>query len=164
MTNEFMAASRRALQRLRIAQGQHKRRRARADRRFAAAEAAHAAELSQAEMIEAKAWMDMMSVPGVTIPMAAALAKVSESTVSRWVARHNRGLEETTKRHYARVMQERADDRARRDVLVDKGASIAERLDALWEARVGAFPGVLPKPGMNADNVIVLEARRRPSG
>ena len=98
MTNEFMAASRRALRRLRIAQGQHERRRAKADRRFAAAEAAHTAEINQAEMIEAKAWMDMMSVPGVTIPTAAALAKVSESTVSRWVARHNRGIEETTER------------------------------------------------------------------
>lgn len=98
MTNEFMAASRRALQRLRIAQGQCEPRRAKAARRFAAAEAAHATEVSRAEMIEAKAWRDIMSVPGVTIPTAAALAKVSESTVSRWVARHNRGLEEKAER------------------------------------------------------------------
>jgi hypothetical protein len=98
MPNEFMTASRQALRRLRMAQGQHERRRAKADRRFAAAEAVHTAEINRAEMIEAKAWMDMMSVPGVTIPTAAALAKVSESTVSRWVARHNRGLEETAER------------------------------------------------------------------
>lgn len=34
----------------------------------------------------------------MTIPTAAALAKVSESTEIRWVARHNRGLEETVER------------------------------------------------------------------
>ena len=98
MPNEFMTASRQALRRLRMAQAQHERRRAKADRRFTVAEATHAAEINRAEMIEAKAWMDMLSVPGVTIPTAAALAKVSESTVSRWVARHNRGLEETAER------------------------------------------------------------------
>lgn len=51
MTNEFMAASRQALGRLRFAKGQHGRRRAKADWRFTAAEATHPA----AEMIEAKA-------------------------------------------------------------------------------------------------------------
>lgn len=65
----------------------------------------------------------------------------------------------TTERHYARAMLERAHDRARRDVQVDKGASIGERLDALWEAWVGAFPGVLPKLGMDVDNVIDLATR-----
>jgi hypothetical protein len=57
-------------------------------------------------------------------------------------------------------MQERAHDRARRDVQVDKGANIGERLDALWEAWVAAFHGVLPKLGMDVDNVIELESRR----
>jgi len=66
----------------------------------------------------------------------------------------------TTERHCARAMQERAHDRARRDVQVDKGASIGERLDALWFAWVKAFPGVLPKLGMDVDNVVDLEARR----
>ena len=67
----------------------------------------------------------------------------------------------TTERHYARAMQERVHDRARRDVQVDKGASIGERLDALWRAWVEAFPGVLPKLGMDVDNVVDLEGRRR---
>lgn len=66
----------------------------------------------------------------------------------------------TTERHYARAMQERAHDRARRDVQVDKGASIGERLDALWAAWVGAFPEVIPNLGMDVDNVIELESRR----
>ena len=48
----------------------------------------------------------------------------------------------TTERHYARAMQERARDRARRDVQIDRGASLPERLDALWEAWVQAFPNV----------------------
>ena len=39
-------------------------------------------------------------------------------------------------------MQERAHDRARRDVQIDRGASLPERLDALWEAWVQAFPNV----------------------
>jgi len=45
-------------------------------------------------MTEAMAWMELLSVPGVTIPSAAALMEVSESTVSRWVARYNRGIDE----------------------------------------------------------------------
>ncbi|MDQ1306936.1 MAG: hypothetical protein QG671_2768, partial [Actinomycetota bacterium] len=36
-----------------------------------------------------------------------------------------------------------------------------ERLDALWEAWVGAFPNVVPSLGMDGDNVIDLETRRR---
>ncbi|MCF8543164.1 MAG: helix-turn-helix domain-containing protein [Candidatus Nanopelagicales bacterium] len=94
MTNEFMAAARRARVRVRSAQQRHEKWRARADRRFAAAQALHASVVARAEMTEAKAWMELLSVPGVTIPTAAALMEVSESTVSRWVARYNRGLEE----------------------------------------------------------------------
>lgn len=67
----------------------------------------------------------------------------------------------TTERHYARAMQERAHDRARREVHVDKGASIGERLDALWLAWVKAFPDVIPKLGMDSDKVIDLDTRRR---
>jgi integrase len=67
----------------------------------------------------------------------------------------------TTERHYARAMQERAHDRARRDVQVDKGASIGERLDALWAAWLGAFPDVVTKLGMDGDNVIDFESRRQ---
>ena len=60
------------------------------------------------------------------------------------------------------AMQERAHDRARRDVQIDRGASLPERLDALWEAWVGAFPRVIPRLGMHTDNVVTLisEARR----
>lgn len=67
----------------------------------------------------------------------------------------------TTERHYARAMQERAHDRARRDVRVDQGASLPERLDALWEAWVAAFPDVTPRLGMDWSNVTQLQSRRR---
>jgi len=69
----------------------------------------------------------------------------------------------TTERHYARAMQERAHDRARREVQIDRGASLPERLDALWDAWAGAFPGVAHTLGIGgaSDNVIELNARRR---
>ena len=54
----------------------------------------------------------------------------------------------TTERHYARAMQERAHDRAWRDVQIDKGASLPDRLDALWDARAQAFPEVIHRLGM----------------
>lgn len=68
---------------------------------------------------------------------------------------------ETTERHYARAMQERAHDRGRRDVQIGRGASLPERLDALWEAWVQAFPDVIPRLGMEWGNVTDLNARRR---
>lgn len=67
----------------------------------------------------------------------------------------------TTERHYARAMQERAHDRARRDVLIDKGESLGDRLDVLWFAWVKVFPDIISKLGMDADNVIDLDERRR---
>ena len=67
----------------------------------------------------------------------------------------------TTERHDARAMQERAHDRTRREVQVDKGASIGERLDALWFTWVKASPDVIPKLGMDGDNVVDLDTRRR---
>ena len=37
--------------------------------------------------------------------------------------------------------------------MIDKGASLGDRLDALWLAWVKANPDVIPKLGMDADNV-----------
>ena len=94
MKNEFMIATRRALYQLRNAQDLHERLRARADSRLKAAQERHAADVARAEMVEAQGWFELLGVPGVTIPTAAALLQVSDSTVSRWVARYNRGIEE----------------------------------------------------------------------
>jgi integrase len=91
---------------------------------------------------------------------AASVLLDSGSSLTEAVLLLRHSDKKTTERHYARAMQERAHDRARRDVQVDKGANIGERLDALWEAWVAAFHGVLPKLGMDVDNVIELESRR----
>lgn len=56
----------------------------------------------------------------------------------------------TTERHYARAMAGKAHDSARRAVSIDKTATLAERLDALWDAWVTAFPEVLDALGIPA--------------
>jgi Homeodomain-like domain len=94
MKNEFMIAMREAMYRLESAQRWHVAHRARLDRKLEAAQARHASEVSRLEMGEAECWAALLAVPGVTIPTAAALMQVSESTVSRWVARYNRGLDD----------------------------------------------------------------------
>jgi DNA-directed RNA polymerase specialized sigma24 family protein len=94
MKNDFMIATRRALYQLRHAQDLHEGQLARAENRLNAAQLRHAAEVARAEMVEAQGWFELLGIPGVTIPTAAALMQVSETTVSRWVARYNRGLEE----------------------------------------------------------------------
>jgi hypothetical protein len=95
MRNEFMTAARQAMHRLRSVQTSQERIRAKADARLSGAQERHAAEVGRAELLEASGWMALLAVPGVTVPTAAALMGVSESTVSRWVARYNRGLEES---------------------------------------------------------------------
>jgi integrase len=62
----------------------------------------------------------------------------------------------TTERHYARAMQERAHDRARREARIDPAASLPERLDALWQAWMETHPTVTPQLGMNWENVAEL--------
>lgn len=57
-------------------------------------------------------------------------------------------------------MQERAHDRARRAVRVDQSASLPERLDALWDAWVEAFPSVAAAIQIDQDNVIALTGSR----
>lgn len=89
-----MIATRDALYRLQRAQELHAAQRARAERRLIVAQERHAAEVARAEMVEAVRWFELLGIPGVSIPTAAALMQVSDSTVSRWVARYNRGLEE----------------------------------------------------------------------
>ena len=83
----------------------------------------------------------------------------SSLTEAALLLRH--GDKKTTERHYARAMQERAHDRARRTAQIDQGASLPERLDALWAAWVLAFPGVVERLGMDRGNVTDLDSRRR---
>lgn len=94
MRNEFIVETRTAMAQLRVKQRAHLRLKDRSEARLQKAQARHTASVAHAEMVEARAWMDLLEIPGVAIPTAAALMDVSESTVSRWVARYNRGLEE----------------------------------------------------------------------
>lgn len=94
---------------------------------------------------------------------AASVLLDSGSSLTEAVLLLRHADKKTTERHYARAMQEWAHDRARRDVQTDRGASLPERLDALWDAWVGAFPDVVPRLGMEWGNVTDLESRRRMS-
>ena len=94
MRNEFMAAARQAMRQLRSAQSSHARIRERADSRLREAQQRHAEDVARAEMVEAQGWVELLSVPGLTIPTAAALMQVSEATVSRWVSRYNRSVDD----------------------------------------------------------------------
>ncbi|MDD2818719.1 MAG: helix-turn-helix domain containing protein [Candidatus Nanopelagicales bacterium] len=95
MKNEFMIETKRAMYRLRNLQYCHVKMREKSDARLRVAQERHALEISRAEMVEAKGWNELMSITGMTIPTAAAILQVSESTVSRWIARHGKGVEAT---------------------------------------------------------------------
>lgn len=90
MKNTFMTTTKSALVDLTAAQARHARLRSRADRRLEAAKARHFQEVMAAAQIEADAWQMLLAIPGVSIATAAAMLQVSESTVSRWVARGSR--------------------------------------------------------------------------
>lgn len=94
MKNDFYYATHQAMHQLRVKQRYHSRMKGRAEARLRVAQERHLAEAARAEMAEAAGWVALLEIPGVTIPTAAALMAVSESTVSRWVARYNRGVEE----------------------------------------------------------------------
>jgi len=64
----------------------------------------------------------------------------------------------TTERQHARAMQEHAHDRARRAVRVDQSAGLPERLDALWDAWVSAFPSV--EASLRVAKVFEIERHR----
>lgn len=85
----------------------------------------------------------------------------SSLTEAALLLRHSDKL--TTERLYANAMLGHAHDRARREVHVDQGASIGERLDALWLAWVAVFPVVSAQLGMGGVNQVAVDVRHRPS-
>lgn len=60
----------------------------------------------------------------------------------------------------SRQQDQRARNRARRDVKIDRGASLPERLDALWEAWVGGFLDIVARLGMEWAIAAELESFR----
>jgi len=87
MKNEFMTSTKKAVVQLRNLQHAHSRIKDRADARLRVAQDRHALEISRAEKLELDGWQQLMAIPGMTPATAAAILEMSESTVSRWVAR-----------------------------------------------------------------------------
>ena len=57
-------------------------------------------------------------------------------------------------------MEERAHDRARRAVTIDHATSLPERLDALWDAWIAAFPDLTARLATSDGNVIAMRRRQ----
>jgi hypothetical protein len=86
MTTDFLTASAEAKKALQSARARHARLQAQADERLATAQARHRAETAVAVGVEAAAWRELMTVPGMTISTAARIGETPVSAVRRWLA------------------------------------------------------------------------------
>jgi hypothetical protein len=86
MTTDFLTASAEAKKTLLAAKARHARLKAQADDRLAGAMTRHQAELAVAAAVEAAAWRDLMTVPGMTVATASRIGEAPASTVRRWLA------------------------------------------------------------------------------
>ena len=86
MTTDFLTASAEAKKTLLAARARHARLKAQADERLAGAMTRHQAELAVATAVEAAAWRDLMTVPGMTVATASRIGEAPVSTVRRWLA------------------------------------------------------------------------------
>ena len=84
MTNSFLASARIAVRDLRRARSRHQLWRTRADVKLAAARDAHAEGTANAHEIEAAAWWQLLSIPGMSNSTAAKLLDIDEAEVVRW--------------------------------------------------------------------------------
>ena len=87
MSNDFLAASTDAAERLAAAQRKHAAMKTKADRRLQTAQERHASDLEDAAAIEAAGWRQLLEVPGMSVVTAARIGGISESSVSRWLAK-----------------------------------------------------------------------------
>jgi len=86
MTTDFLTASGEAKKTLQAARARHARLKAQADQRLAGALARHSAEVAVAAGVEAAAWRELMTVPGMTVATASRIGETPVSTVRRWLA------------------------------------------------------------------------------
>ena len=86
MTTDFLTASAEAKKALQAAKARHAKLKAQADERLAGALTRHRAELAVAAGVEAAAWRELMTVPGMTIATAARIGETPASAVRRWLA------------------------------------------------------------------------------
>lgn len=85
MTTDFLSASAEAKKTLQAAKARHAKLKARADQRLAGALTRHRAELAVAAAVEAAAWRELMTVPGMTVATASHIGETPASTVRRWL-------------------------------------------------------------------------------
>jgi len=85
MTTDFLVASTEAKKALQTAKARHAKLKAQADERLAGALTRHRAELAVAAAVEAAAWRELMTVPGMTVATAARIGETPVSTVRRWL-------------------------------------------------------------------------------
>jgi predicted DNA-binding helix-hairpin-helix protein len=86
MTTDFLTASAEAKKALQAAKARHAKLKAQADERLAGAMTRHRAELAVAAGVEAAAWRELMTVPGMTVATAARIGETPVSAVRRWLA------------------------------------------------------------------------------
>lgn len=87
MTSPFFPEAKSAMAKVLLAQERSQRLKARAARRLEGARHVHAEQVAAAEEIEAAAWADLFTVPGMTVPTAAAMLQVDEASVAGWASR-----------------------------------------------------------------------------
>lgn len=86
MGNEFLTASGAAAKDLESAQARRAQLVRKALQRLEAARVRHDEEVASARRVEADAWKQLMSVPGMTASTAARIGSTSATKVNQWIA------------------------------------------------------------------------------
>lgn len=84
--NQFLAASAVAANDLAAAQAKRAGLEAKASERLSKAQQRHTLDLAEARRVEAKAWKQLMAVPGMTAATAAQIGGTTTIKVSRWIS------------------------------------------------------------------------------
>jgi|GEM_PF-2637278 len=84
--NEFLSASAVAANDLAAAQAKRAGLEALASQRLAKAQERYTLDLTEARRVEAKAWKQLMAVPGMTAATAAQIGGTTAIKVSRWIS------------------------------------------------------------------------------
>ena len=84
MNSPFLVEAKTAMAQVYAAHERACRRQARAQRRLESARRVHAEEVAAAERLEAEAWGCLLSIPGMSVPSAAAITQVNKATVAKW--------------------------------------------------------------------------------
>lgn len=83
---DFLTASAGAARRLQAAQVRHARLKSQADARLAFAQGRHRDDSRAAAAVEARAWMDLLAIPGMTVASASQITHASPAVVRGWIS------------------------------------------------------------------------------